>query len=185
MLVTSAYCWSHRVTNAHYWSQLVTYWSPWLHNIPYLPLSSRSCIGSIPLCTLHRWGNGPSHTWEGSAGTSVSRNLSWRHQQWVSPKSRLIWSVQTSGRPKGLSFGFRPKFLVLVSAETFLQILTFRPKQQFWQKWHISAETTFFQHLSAQFQLNKLINGQNWHIPAKRRLFRPKCLLSVSFWSFG
>ena len=93
----------------------------------------------------------------------------------------LTWG---SGRPKGLSFGFRPKFSVSVSAETFRQKLTFRPKEQFWQKWHISTEITFFRHLSAQFQnQNKLINGSN----IKEGYFGPNAFfrflpaLSVSF----
>ena len=94
----------------------------------------------------------------------------------------LTWG---SGRPKGLSLGFRPKFSVSVSAKTFRQKLTFRPKEQFRQKWHISTQITFFRHLSAQFQnRNKLINGRNWPISAERMLFRSKCLLFGFFLLF-
>ena len=51
------------------------------------------------------------------------------------PKNINKISPMSSGQPKGLSFGFRPKVSVLASAELFRQKLTF------WQKCTILAES--------------------------------------------
>ena len=72
----------------------------------------------------------------------------------------------TSSQPKGLSFGFRPKVSVLVSAEMFRQNSAFRPKGHFRQKWSISAEISLFRQ--------EII-----------MLFRPKDLISAEIPSFG
>ena len=67
--------------------------------------------------------------YEGSLA-DLSKSFFASDQTAINGHTKLI----SSGQPKGLYFGFGPKFSVSVGGETFRQDLAFRPKENFGRK---------------------------------------------------